>query len=82
MLAGIPVPHEDAFTLVRLLGQAGELDTAAQIAGALTDNEADVALSIEDRDAILAVLIECPNGLLDLRATLLEEAAWRLREGL
>ena len=82
MLAGLPVQHEDAFTLVRLLGQAGELDTAAQIAGALTENAPDVALSIEDREAILAVLVTCQKGLLDLRATLLQEAAWRHREGL
>jgi hypothetical protein len=34
-----------------------------------------VALSIEDRDAILSVLVECPNGLLELRATLIQEAA-------
>jgi hypothetical protein len=52
-----------------------------RIAGAL-NRRADVALSIEDRDAVLAVLVKCPNGLLDLRATLLQEEARRHREGL
>ena len=82
MLAGLPVQHEDAFVLVRLLGQAGELDTAARISGAITEKEPDVPLSIYDREAILSVLVECPRGLLELRATLLQEAAWREREGL
>jgi len=82
MLAGLPVQHEDALVLVRLLGRAGELDTAAQISRAITENERDVPLSIYDRDAILSVLAESPHGLLELRATLLQEAAWRQREGL
>jgi len=82
MLAGLPVQHEDALVLVRLLGRAGELDTAAEISRAITEDEPDVPLSIYDRDAILSVLVECPHGLLELRATLLQEAAWRQREGL
>ena len=82
MLAGLPVQHQDALVLVRLLGQAGELDTAAQFSRAITDNEPDVPLNIYDREAVLSVLAECPAGLLELRATLLQEAAWREREGL
>jgi hypothetical protein len=32
-----------------------------------------VALGVDDRDAALRVLAECPDGLLELRATLLQQ---------
>jgi hypothetical protein len=35
-----------------------------------------------DREAILRVLEDCPEELLELRATLLREHVWRKREGL
>ena len=35
-----------------------------------------------DRDAILRVLEECPEELLELRATLLQERVWLRRGGL
>jgi hypothetical protein len=35
-----------------------------------------VALDIPDRDAILRVLEDCPDELLELRATLLQEHVW------
>ncbi len=41
-----------------------------------------MALDIPDREAILRVLEECPDELLELRATLLKEHVWRKREGL
>ena len=41
-----------------------------------------VALDVPDREAILRVLEECPEGLLELRATLLQERVWPQREGL
>ena len=41
-----------------------------------------VALDMPDREAILRVLEECPEGLLELRATLLQERVWLQREGL
>ena len=82
MLAGLPVRGADALVLVRLLERAGEFDTAARISKAVTAEAPDAALSIEDREAILFALSECPDGLLELRATLLQEAVWREREGL
>jgi hypothetical protein len=39
-----------------------------------------VALDIPDREAILHVLEECPEEMLELRATLLQEHVWRQRE--
>jgi hypothetical protein len=45
------------------------------------DREArTVALDIPDREAILRVLEECPEELLELRSTLLQEHVWRQRE--
>ena len=41
-----------------------------------------VALDIIDREAILRVLEECPEELLELRAALLQERVWLQREGL
>ena len=41
-----------------------------------------VALDIPDREAILRVLEDCPEGLLELPATLLQERIWMQREGL
>jgi hypothetical protein len=41
-----------------------------------------VALDIPDREAILRVLEDCPKELPQLRATLLQEQVWRVRDGL
>ena len=41
-----------------------------------------VALDVRDREAILRVLAECPEELLELRATLLQEHVWRQHKGL
>ena len=47
------------------------------------DHEARiVALDVTDREAILRVLEDAPEELLELRATLLQEHVWRQREGL
>ena len=60
-----------------------ELVDAAETLGGAYDREARiVALDITDREAILRVLEECPEELLELRATLLQERVWRRREGL
>ena len=82
LIAGIPVRREDALVLVRLLQRAGAFEAARRISNAHASNELDVALRIEDRDAVLRVLAECPDGLLELRATLVQEAAWRQAVGL
>jgi hypothetical protein len=41
-----------------------------------------IAFSIAEREEILAVLVECPAQLAELRAVLLQEHEWRVREGL
>ena len=82
LIAGIPVRRENALVLVRLLERAGAFEAAQRIYKAHATNERDVALRITDRDAVLRVLAECPDGLLELRITLLQEAVWRKAEGL
>ena len=60
-----------------------ELVDTAEILERAYDREARiVALDVPDREAILRVLEECPEELLELRATLLQEHVWRQREGL
>jgi hypothetical protein len=41
-----------------------------------------VALEIADRDNLLEVLVDCPDGRGELRATLLKGKVWRQREGI
>jgi hypothetical protein len=41
-----------------------------------------LALSIPARDDVLQVLVECPEGLAELRAVLLQQQEWRVREGI
>jgi hypothetical protein len=82
LIAGLPVRGEDALVLVRQLDRAGALEAAQRISNALTKGEHDVALGLDDRDAGLRVLAECPDGLLELRATLLQQLVWRQQEGL
>ena len=40
-----------------------------------------LGLSIAERDEILAALGDCPEGLSELREALVQEAAWRDRDG-
>lgn len=81
-LAGIPVPDTAVVELIDLLRAAG-LDTHAEHLQRTLDRGARiVALDEADRHAILRVLADAPEELLELRATLLQEAEWRQREGL
>jgi hypothetical protein len=41
-----------------------------------------LALSIAHRDDLLRALVGCPEGLCELRAVLLQQQAWRGREGI
>ena len=80
-LAGIPVRDTDVVELIDRL-HAAELDTHADHLQRTLDRGARiVALDVADREAILRVLEDCPDELLELRATLTQEAAWRQREG-
>ena len=56
--------------------------TAAVLERALEVETVVLALSIEDRERILRALEECPDSLGDLRAVLLQEHVWRVREGI
>jgi len=81
-LAGIPVRDTAVVELIDRL-HAAELDTHADHLQRTLDRDARiVALDENDRHAILQVLEECPDELLELRATLIQEAVWRQAEGL
>jgi hypothetical protein len=41
-----------------------------------------LALEIDERETILVALEDPPEGLAELRAVLLQEHAWRAKEGL
>jgi hypothetical protein len=82
MLAGIPVPPDLVQQLARLLRYDGFDDTAAKLEHAIANETRVLALSIPDREAILRTLGDGPAGLAELRATLLLEHEWRIREGL
>ena len=64
------------------LREAELVDTAEPLERAYDREARIVALDILDREAILRVLEECPEELLELRATLLQEHVWRQREGI
>ena len=81
-LAGIPVADKAVLDLAASLREAELVDTAERLERAYDREARIVALDIPDREAILRVLEECPEGLLELRATLLQEHVWLQREGL
>ncbi len=58
------------------------VDTAERLERAYDRAARIVALDVPDREAILRVLEDCPDELLELRATLLQERVWLQREGL
>ena len=79
VLAGIPIDDKRVLTLAAKLRDAGLDDTAERLETAY-DQETDVlAFSIAARDDILQVLVDCPEGLCELRAVLLKQQAWRDR---
>ncbi len=81
-LAGIPVADKTVLQLAGSLREAELVETAERLERAYDREARIVALDVTDREAILRVLEECPEELLELRATLLQEHAWRQREGL
>ena len=70
-LAGIPVADKAVLQLAARLREAELVDTAEILEGPLDREARIVALDIPAREAILPVLEECPEELLELRATLL-----------
>ena len=59
--------------LAASLREAELVETAEILEGAYDREARIVALDIPDREAILRVLEECPEEMLELRATLLQE---------
>jgi hypothetical protein len=69
-------------SMVERLRNAGFDDTATRLDDAYDREARIVALTVPDREAILRALEDCPDGLGELRATLVKEHEWRRREGL
>ena len=71
-----------AAAALRTASSARTNATAERLERAYDREARIVALDVPDREAILRVLEECPEDLLELRATLLQEHVWRTRQGL
>ena len=82
MLAGLNVADRHVIDLARLLREAGCDDTAARLESGYEHQARLLALSTSERDEILSVVVECPEELTQLRATLLQQHEWRRREGM
>src|SRR4051812_2781926 len=80
-LAGIPVEDKLVLTIASKLGDAGLDSTAERLETAYDRGTMVLALEVRERDEILIVLVDCPEGLCELRATLLKQQLWRQREG-
>ena len=81
-LAGYAVADEDVLELVRLLQDGGYDETAERLRYALRYGDELIGLRIADRLAILDVLEELTEGLVDLHGVLASEHRWRVRHGL
>ena len=73
-LAGVELRDSAAAELVCLLQDNGQQALAFQLGHAIDHQHDQVALSPRDREAVFGVLSGCcPDGLADLRATLLAD---------
>ena len=83
LLSGGPHPEASWWLESECLREAELVDTA-EVRQRAYDREDRIvaALDVPYWEAILRVLEECPEELLELRATLLQEHVWRQREGL
>lgn len=81
-LAGVPIPDASVFELAGMLRDAGLDDTAETLEAGCERETKVLALTIADREAILRALQDCPDDFATLRAALLAEHDWRVREGL
>ena len=82
VLAGIPVADNVVLRLAASLHKAELIDTAEILEGAYDREARLVALDVSDREAILRVLEDCPEEMVELRANAAAGARWRQREGL
>ena len=73
MLAGIPVRDQDVLELARLLRETDFEEVAERLENAYDAETKVLALTISERESILRALEDCPDGLGELRATLLRE---------
>jgi hypothetical protein len=69
-------------TIASRLRDGGLDDTAERLETAYDRETAVLALSISAHDDILQVLVDCPEGLCELRAVLLKQRAWCDRGGI
>jgi hypothetical protein len=81
-LAGVDVEDKLVLTLAARLNEAGLYETAVRLETAYDLETKVLALTSAHRDDILTVLLDCPEGLCELRAVLLRQQEWRVREGL
>jgi len=81
-LAGVPVEDKLVLTIAANLRNAGHDITAEWLEGAYDKEVKVLALQLFHRDEILEVLVDCPEGLCELRAVLLKQQEWRVREGI
>ncbi len=78
-LAGIQIAHLDVLELADRLVLADQTEIASLLLIADAAGDPRVDLTITDREHILAVLVDAPDGLLELRAALLAEHVARTR---
>ena len=79
MLAGVKVPDDDVRELARLVDEP----TRSLLEKALGLGTVVLALTIDDRERILRALDDVrTDSLAELRAVLLQEHEWRVRDGL
>ena len=81
-LAGVGVTDRDVLELSGLLGDAGFDELAEMLLMALANERPVVSLTIGERKMIIRALDDPPESLAELRAVLLREHEWRVREGL
>ena len=81
-LAGIAVSDGAAAELAVRLQAGQETRLAFRLGDAIDRLHESFPLTIRDREAVLRVLDDCPDDLLDLRAALVQEAVWREAQGL